>query len=48
MEKAENKDGSTGTAPQSLATEGYIFLLHSTMGTTKNQITDLTAQKMGI
>lgn len=39
--------GVQAAAPESLATEHYIFLLYSTMGTTKYQITDLIAQKMG-
>lgn len=40
--------GLQAAAPESLATEGYVFLLYSTMGTTKHQITDLIVLKMGI
>lgn len=40
--------GVQARAPKSLANEDYRFLLYSTMGTTKHQITDLIDQKMDI
>lgn len=48
MEKAKDKMGLQAAASESLVTEVYIFLLYSTMGTTKHQITDHISQKMVI
>lgn len=40
--------GVQARAPKSLGNADYTFLLYSTTGTTKHQITDLTDQKMDI